>query len=132
MTSEVATTLTVVERWKRLRQRESSTRRSPRKLWVTVANYCTAPVVSIDIGRIPAGKGEFGVAVRDPVVGLIENTETLLEPALTTERNLPEKSTATEEGVVPAGKGELTTAVRAPVTGLIAYADMLFEPALAT
>jgi len=37
----------------------------------------------MDAGFAPAGKGESGIAVSDPVVGSIEETETLLDPPLT-------------------------------------------------
>jgi hypothetical protein len=81
----------------------------------------------IPLGAVPAANVETPIGVNAPVVPLIVNADTSLEPWLHTYRKDPFGDTATPLGAVPAATGA-PIPVNAPVVPLIVNADTLLEP----
>ena len=74
-------------------------------------------MTAMEYGRPPVANGEPFTTVKAPLVGLIANAETSLEPAFVTNRNLPSGVTASEEGELPAAYGAPVMGVSAPEFG---------------
>ena len=94
--------------------------------WMMVTAWYNPGVI------VPAAKGEPSTGVSAPVIVLIVNADTSLDPVFATYANCPVRSMVTTKGLMPTANGAPATGVSIPVVALIVNADTSFDPAFAT